>query len=100
MVNDDPESIVDFFTEFGLTLVDALIKNSPKTASPRKVLYRQFPLHSVLADPGTPTKARQENIMSGILYSKKQTKVPAEAQDAPKFQLAYAQRYQKRVDTI
>ena len=98
LVNDDPESIVDFFTEFGLALVDALIKNSPKTASPRKVLHHQFPLQSVLADPETPTKASKENIMSGILYSKKQTKVAAESQDAPKFQLSYAQKHQKRVD--
>src|SRR5436189_2259636 len=62
LVNDDPESIVDFFTEFGLALVDALLKNSPKKASPRKVLHRQFPLQSVLTEPDTPTRARQENI--------------------------------------
>ena len=59
LVNDDPESIVDFFTEFGLALVDALIRNSPQKASPRKVLHRQFPLQSVRADPETPTKPRQ-----------------------------------------
>ena len=100
LVNDDPESIVDFFTEFGLALVDALIRNSPQKASPRKVLHRQIPLQSVRADPETPTKARQENIMSGILYSKKQTKVAAELQDAPKFHLSYAQRHQKRLDAL
>jgi hypothetical protein len=100
LVNDDPESIVDFFTEFGLALVDALIRNFPQKASPRKVLHRQFPLQSVHPDPETPTKARQENIMSDILYSKKQTKVAAESQDAPKFHLSYAQRHQKRVDAL
>ena len=68
--------------------------------SPRKVLHHQFLLHSILADPETPTKASKENIISGILYSKKQTKVAAESQDAPKFQFSYAQKYQKHVDTL
>ena len=100
LVNNDPKSIVDFFTEFGLALVDALIKNSPKKASPQKILHQQFLLQSILTDLETSTKAHQENIMSGKLYSKKQTKVAAESQDIPKFQLSYTQRHQKHMDAL
>jgi hypothetical protein len=93
LVNDDPDSIVDFFTEFGLALVDALIKSSPKRVSPRKGLHRHFQPQIVLADPETPTKARQENIMPV-------SSIAAESQDASKFQLTSAQKHQKRVDAL
>jgi hypothetical protein len=93
LVNDDPDSIVDFFTEFGLALVDALIKNSPKRVSPRKVLHHHFQPQIVLIDPETPTKARQENIIPV-------SSITAESQDAPKFQLTSAQKHQKRVDAL
>jgi len=100
LVSDDLESIVDFFTEFGLALIDALIKNSPKKVSPWKVLHRIVSLGSVLPDLDTSTKARQENISLGNLSFDKHTIVAADSYTAAKFQLTYAQRHQKCMDAF